>query len=77
MNTLTYAEQFKNGTLVKPTYKKSEFYKGGYLAMQKRFQRTLQPHFPDAYREFTLRIKDELPYVDVIAFMWDYIRIVD
>ena len=74
-NTLTYpiAEKFKDETFIKPTLKKTEFYKGGVLAMQKRFQRSLIP-FHGAFAEFVSRTEG-LDNSSTVAIMWEYIRL--
>jgi hypothetical protein len=68
------AEQFRNGTFVKPIQKKEEFYIGGLFAMQRRLEKALAP-FRGAYQEYVRRT-DDLPNYHVVAAMWDYVKIV-
>ena len=74
-NAMTYpiAEKFKNKTYIKPTVKKTEFYKGGLLAMEQRFKLSLLP-FPGAFKEFSERTQDlESPFI--VGIMWEYVRL--
>jgi hypothetical protein len=73
-NIYPIAKKFKAGTLVKPTFRKDEFYKGGLHTMQKRFQQSMRP-FPGAHEEFLARTED-MDYSDVVFCMWDYVKLI-
>jgi hypothetical protein len=68
-----FAEQFRTGALPMPTSKKEQFFMGGVHVMQKRLREYLRP-FPGAYDEFVTRT-DDFSYPDVVATMWEYVRI--
>ena len=67
------AERFKNGEMAKPTFKKEEFYIGGFFAMEKRVKSALSP-FPGAYKEFSSRTED-MEYAAAVAVMRDYVSV--
>ncbi|MCL2839746.1 MAG: hypothetical protein FWE05_03150 [Defluviitaleaceae bacterium] len=69
------AEQFKNGTLTKPIYKKTEFFQGGFFAIQERFKKSMSS-FPSAYQEFQNRTSAMEDNTRILQTMWDYIKIV-
>ena len=71
--TYPIAEKFKNESFVKPALKKTEFYKGGLFAMQRRFQHSLLP-FPGAFREFLERTEG-LDNSSIVTVMWEYVRL--
>jgi len=68
------AEKFKDGTYIKPICKNSEFFKGGFLAMQKRFGVVVSP-FRGAFNEYKKRADGE-PLHIASEIMRDYIQLV-
>jgi len=69
------ASMFANGTYEKPMIKKTEFFKGGIFALERRFHRAVAP-FVGAYEEFQMRTKGMANH-NIIGVMWDYVALDD
>ena len=67
------ADKFKIGEFSKPSFKKEEFYKGGFYSMVNRMKLALRP-FPGAFSEFSARSED-LSISEAISIMRDYVII--
>ena len=68
------AEKFENGTYVKPVCKNSDFFVGGFFAIQKRFGVVVSP-FRGAFNEYKKRVEGKPQYI-AIETMRDYIQLV-
>lgn len=67
------ADKFKDGSLVKPIFKKEEFYIGGFWSILDRFKLSVKS-FPGAFEEFESRTED-FDIVDTVSAMRDYVKV--